>query len=81
MNVKYLGEDYRGLEHGHYYEIEFNATPRFVWVDANGIQKTYINLTNFALDWDVLDKDRLMKAHDEDYEMHQYIEKMNKLLP
>jgi hypothetical protein len=81
MNVKYLGEDYKGLEHGRYYDIEFNANPRYVWVDANGIQKTYINLTNYALDWDVIDKDRLMKARDEDYEMHRYIEKMNSLLP
>lgn len=81
MKVKYLGKDYKGLEHGHYYDIEFNATPRFVWVDVNGIQKTYINLTYFALDWDIIDKDMLMKADDEDYKMRQYIEKMNKMLP
>jgi hypothetical protein len=81
MNVKYLGEDYKDLKHGHYYDIEFNASPRFVWVEANGVQKTYINLTYFTLDWDVIDKDKLMKGYDEDYEMRRYVEKMNKILP
>ena len=81
LKVKYLGEDYRGLKQGQYYEIEWNANPRYVWVDAGGVQKTYINLTYFALDWDIIDKDALKRGYDPDYEMHKYIEKMHQLLP
>lgn len=78
MKVKYIGEDYKGLEHGKKYEIEFNATPRFVWVDAEGIQKTYINLTYFALDWDVIDRDMLLA---DEYKMREYIGNLYAKLP
>ena len=67
MKIKYLGKDYKGLEQGKSYEIEFNASPRFVWVDAEGIQKTYINLTYLALDWDIIDRDILRKAYIDDF--------------
>ena len=67
MKVKYIGNDYKGLVQGQLYELEFHASPRFVWVDAEGIQKTYINLTYFALDWDIFDRDVLRKAYIDDF--------------
>jgi hypothetical protein len=81
LKIKYIGEDCRGLVNGKTYDIEWNANPRYVWVDTGEVQKTYINLTYFALDWDIIDKDALNKGYDPDYEMRRYIEKMNYLLP
>ena len=67
MKIKYIGKNDKDFIYGKTYDIEFNATPRFVWIDAEGVQRTYINLTYFALDWDIIDRDVLRKTYIDDF--------------
>lgn len=59
MKVRYMGENSELLKKYYSYDIEFIANPRGVWVNVKGEERYYCSLTDFALEWKVLDKRRI----------------------
>ena len=80
VRVKYIGETCRSFVQDRYYDIEFNASPRGVWVGTDTDQKSYINLTNFALDWDIIDREALDRVDDAAYKMKKCLKNLGETL-
>ena len=65
MKVKFIGESCRNLENGQWYDIDYDINPYYIWVSMDGAyQKTYHTLTDFLLDWDLVDRNKLTKSTD-----------------
>ena len=65
MKVKFIGESYRTLESGQWYDIDYDINPYYIWVSIEGVdQKTYHTLTDFLLDWDLVDRNKLTESAD-----------------
>ena len=65
MKVKFIGESCRNLENGQWYDIDYSISSHYIWVNIEGVnQKTYHTLTDFLLDWDLVDRNKLAKSTD-----------------
>ena len=65
MKVRFIGESCKILENGQWYDIDYSINPYYIWVNIDEVyQKTYHTLTDFLLDWDLVDRNRLVKSAD-----------------
>ena len=63
MKVKFIGEPYKTLESGQWYDIDYDINPYYIWVNIEGVdQKTYHTLTDFLLDWDLVDRNKMTES-------------------
>ena len=63
MKVKFIGESYKTLESGQWYDIDYDINPYYIWVNIEEVdQKTYHTLTDFLLDWDLVDRNKLTES-------------------